>query len=313
MKIAITGATGFLGSRLIQSLSERHEIQALSRRPVTEQYTNIKYKNIKWLIGDLSSEEVCLDLLKDVDILIHLAQSNSPFNSDSDLVIDANLNLLPTLRLLSTIEKSKRKIHIVYASSGGAIYGNNPQYTKFKETDQCFPNSSYGIQKQMLENYLRIISNKDLISTTVLRIANPYGVLLPTNRKQGLIGVVLNRILNNQKIQIIGNPDNIRDYVYIDDVINAFELAINYRKSNFEIFNIACGIGHSVKEIIKLIENELPEYKIQKEYINNNYSQDLANSSVLDITKANEVLQWYPKMCLEHGIKYMCESLFAVL
>ncbi len=304
MNIGITGATGFLGSYLIDYLINKgnYNIKALSQIPVK------KTNNINWQIGDLNSQYDCENFIQDVDVLVHLAHNNnSPITSNNDIISDASLNLIPNLKLLESIKKSGRKIHIVYLSSGGAVYGNSSNKIPFKETDNCSPLSSYGIQKLLMENYLRLWASQKYITSNVLRVSNPYGVLLPSNRKQGLIGVVLNKIKNNEPVQIFGNPDNVRDYIHLEDMCSAIESTFN-NKNYFEIYNIGSGTGQSVNNILNLIENHLDQ-SIKKEYIDLK-TNTLTDWNTLDVNKAQKELSWGPEIDIENGLKNLCNEVF---
>ncbi|KKP40267.1 MAG: NAD-dependent epimerase/dehydratase, UDP-glucose 4-epimerase [Candidatus Peregrinibacteria bacterium GW2011_GWC2_33_13] len=305
MNIGITGANGFLGSYFIDYLLTEniYNIKAFARNPIKSE------KNIKWQIGNLSSQYDCELFVQDIDVIVHFAHNNnSPMISNNDIISDAGLNLLPNLTLLEAIKKSGKKIHIVYISSGGAIYGNSLNKIPFKEIDMCRPLSSYAIQKLTMENYLRLWSDLGYITATVLRVSNPYGVLLPSNRKQGLIGVVLNKLIHNETIQIFGNPNNIRDYIHLEDMSKSIKASFK-PSSEFEIYNIGSGIGHSVNEILNLIEIYSGQTH-KKEYIENKDVNNLIGWNILDISKAKKELNWQPEINLENGLQNLCNKIF---
>ncbi|OGU60061.1 MAG: hypothetical protein A2X64_07650 [Ignavibacteria bacterium GWF2_33_9] len=305
MNIGIIGATGFLGSYLLDYLCRinKYNIHGFSRNPMS---LNKKNSNINWIIGNLSSEYDCKEFIKNVDIIIHLAHTNTPLTSNNDVISDVNLNLIPMVTLLETIKKYGKKIHLVYVSSGGAIYGQSADKTPFKEFDLCLPKSSYGIQKLVAENYIRLWAEKSLLTSTILRISNPYGILLPTDRKQGLIGVVLSKLLKNDSQQIYGDSNNIRDYIHLEDMSKAFELAIEFQ-NDYEIFNIGSGKGYSVNDIFSLIE-QFTSIEIKKNYIELDNSNKLTDWVVLDTSKAEKILNWTPSISLETGLKTLCDE-----
>ena len=305
MNIGITGANGFLGSYFIDYLLTKniYSIKAFARNPVKSE------KKIKWQIGNLTSQYDCELFVQDIEVIVHFAHNNnSPMISNNDITSDACLNLIPNLTLLEAIKKSGKKIHVIYISSGGAIYGNSISQIPFKETDMCSPSSSYAIQKLTMENYLRLWSELGYITSTVLRVSNPYGVLLPSNRKQGLIGVVLNRLKHNETAQIYGNSNNIRDYIHLKDMYKAIQ-AVFKPYSEFEIFNIGSGLGYSVTEILNLIEN-YSNQTLKKEYINNKDANNLIGWNVLDISKAKNELNWQPEINLENELQNLCNKIF---
>ena len=303
MNIGITGGTGFLGSYLIKYLlkNPNYKILALTRKP--QDFYN---ENLIWQIGDLTSESDCKKLIANSDVLIHLAHNNSPLNSN-DILSDSGLNLIPNLTLLESIKKTGKKLHLIYISTGGAIYGHTNNYQQLKETDICLPNSSYAIQKLTMENYIRLWADFSFLTATILRVSNPYGVLLPSERKQGLIGVALNTLLKTDTLKVYGNPENIRDYIHLEDMSKAVEKTFKPTKE-FDIYNIGSGEGHSVNNILNYLE-EFTRRKFKKEQINDENTQKLTDWNILNISKAKTELGWNPEIEFYNGLKTMCERI----
>lgn len=301
MKIGITGATGFLGSYLVEYLKDKkYPVLSMTRKA---QKLN---EGVEYFVGDLISKADCRDFVNKVDVIIHLAHSSTPMTSDKDIASDLTLSLTPSLNLLEAIKESGKKCHLIYASSGGTVYGKGKDKIPFKETDFCSPICSYGVQKYTIENYIKIYAEQGFLTSTILRISNPYGVLLPSNRKQGLIGVVLNRLLNKEKVQIFGDPANIRDYVHLDDMSRAFELSLN--KRGFNIFNIGSGEGYSVSEVLEIIEKHT-NIVMEKEFAEMDEAKRLCDWVVLDISSAKKELNWEPRIKLEEGLGKLCEQI----
>ena len=149
------------------------------------------HPRVEWLQGDLASPRDAALLVDGVDAVVHLAWTNTPLTSNAHLPSDASANLLPTLTLLEAVRALPRRLHVVFASSGGAVYGLARDGRPFSESDLCRPESSYGIQKLAVEQYLRMGATRGWFTATALRIGNPYGVLLPPERLQGFIGTAL--------------------------------------------------------------------------------------------------------------------------
>ena len=200
------------------------------------------------------------------------------------------------------MQKMNREFHIIFPSSGGSVYYPSKSFKPKKESNRLLSETSYGIQKIAIENYLRIAVKNGLIKATVLRISNPYGVLLPTYRKQGFIGVALHKIKKNEPVQIFGDINNVRDYIHLDDVVNAFKIAVDRQGPIFDVFNIGSGKGYSVKQILEIIEQYLNRL-ISIEHVFQKGSERLPPYSVLDITKAQKRLNWQPHVSLEKGLK----------
>jgi UDP-glucose 4-epimerase len=293
MKICVIGADGLIGKSLIKCISVLPDIEvtAFDRNPAPVGIS------VRWIQGDLQNPEDCIRLVYGQDVIFHLAHTNSPLTSDRDVEQDTLINLVPTLRLLKAIETVGGIPHFIYPSSGGAIYGVSASGNRFKETDPCQPLNSYGIQKLAAEHYIRLGARRGTLTATVLRIGNAYGWLLPP---------AVTRVLTGQPIRIIGNPENVRDYIHIDDVMAAFLLVMK-RRIGFEIFNIGTGIGTTVKKIIEIIERTIFK-EVTKKVENLESANTLPNWCILDTQKARVDINWQSKIDIEEGIRRLIEQ-----
>lgn len=300
--IGLTGATGMIGSRLLTHLSEHFpesRIRCLARNLPAERI----HQNVEWMQGDLMSEADCAEFVHGLDVIGHFAQSNTPAISDrhwpSDLVgnISSSLNLLEALR-----RRDEKPCHFLFASSGGAIYGQGrPGQEFFAEEDPCVPLSPYGIQKLALEHYLHLASQQGWLTATILRFSNVYGSILPAERRQGLIGVAVARMMEGQSIQIFGSADIVRDYLHVDDAVRASALAMS-PGGRFQVYNIGAGVGHSVKDILEILER-VSGASVRTEVSDfGKNSFRLTPRVVLSIEKADSELHWQPLITLQEGI-----------
>jgi UDP-glucose 4-epimerase len=307
-RLGVVGASGFLGSYLLPKLAHvsTTPVQALTRTLPSPPLPT--HENIQWMQGDLSSSYDCAAFLERVDAIVHLAHSGSPFTSDADLPADARANLIPLVTLVQEIRHRDSPVHLVYASSGGAIYGIAHGGKPWRESDQCLPTTSYGIQKLAAEHYLRLAAERGWLTAVTLRIGNAYGVVLPAERLQGLIGVAFAHLVRDEPIRLFGNPENVRDYVHLDDIFTAVDIALR-RRERFEIFNIGSGVGHSVREVIRLIgavaSRNLEMQALPLE------GDALPAWVVLDISRARNHLGWNPDVSLEDGLCRMARAILA--
>ena len=301
MNVCITGAGGLIGQSLIERLSSFPDmvVTGFDRIPRPEGMA------IRWLQGDLQSSDDSHYAVDGQDIIYHLAHTNSPLTSDKDTAQDVYLNLVPMLNLLKSIEETRQKPLLVYPSSGGAVYGVSKSGDQFKEDDPCIPLSSYGIQKLIAEHYIRLAVYHGYLNAIVFRISNAYGWLLPPDRPQGLIGTAVTRVFTNQPIRLFGNMKNVRDYIHIDDIVRALQLALSYRKE-FEIFNIGTGVGTSVDDVVELIE-KISGRSLVQIFENTESARLLSNWCVVDPTKIQNQWGWQSEIGLEDGIKKMFE------
>jgi UDP-glucose 4-epimerase len=304
MKIGVTGAKGFIGGQLIRHLAAAGAggLRLLVRSPSLAM--DAESPEAEVMTGDLSSTTVCEGFVAGLDVIVHLAHCNSPATSERDLPGDARQNLVATLNLLQAARASGRRPHIVYFSSGGAIYAPRVERLPYREADDCAPVSSYGIQKLAAEHYLRVAAAKQSVTAAVLRVGNAYGQLLPTTRTQGLIGVAIHALLAGQPIRLFGDLDNVRDYVHVDDVCRAVQLVLHPR-APFAVYNIGTGVGHSVRQVLELIERALG---VTARYDSAGGAAEagaLPEWSVLDIGQARAELGWSPRIALAEGIARM--------
>ena len=300
MKVVITGASGMIGRSIVKELSGRKiSLTCLSRLEQSD-----GRNGVRWLTGDLSVDGVAEQILEDQDAVVHLAHDTIPLSVGADILSVLQRNIYPTLKLIGAARKRTRAIHIIYLSSGGAIYGE-PVVAKqpSRETDRCEPLTEYGIQKLIIERYLQVASMAGGVRCTVLRVSNAYGAVLNPDRMQGLIGTSVARVQQRQPLRLIGDPDNVRDYIHVTDIASAVRLALQH-PSTFDIFNIGSGIGSSVLEVLDMI-SRIGECNSPVEVKEVRCSNLLASWNVLDISKAKAELDWSPTISLEAGIQAM--------
>ncbi len=298
MSRGVLGARGFIGSYLVGYMMARksEELRLLIRN--TSGYEGPSDAEV--FSGDLLSRKDCEKFVDGLKLIHYLAHVNVPVNSDLDLPDDALLNLVPLLNLLDAIQRQGSKPHIVYFSSGGAVYSPRGNRVAYRETDPCAPRSSYGIQKLTAEEYLRLAASKGYLTATILRVGNAYGTLLSQHRMQGLIGVTVGRVMHGQPVRIFGNPDNIRDYVHLEDICSMAERA-SIPREEFSIVNVGSGQGYSVTEVLGLIEKCYGRPLIVQK--DESYGLELVDWAVLDNTKALREFGWSPSIELRRGIQ----------
>jgi UDP-glucose 4-epimerase len=304
--IGITGATGFMGDYLSRHLLDtgRYRIRALSRSPADG---GVVADGMSWLRGDLTSPRDCEEFADGLGAVIHLAHANTPLSSLRDWASDAFLNVIPTLNLIEALRRQQRPVDLVFASSGGAVYGRRTDRVPFTEADATHPGSPYGIVKLAIEHYLRLASDEGWLRVAVLRIANPYGTLLLPQRRQGLIGVAMNQALHGDPVPVYGEPGNIRDYVHLSDVADAIERALEPRRS-FDVYNVGSGRGASTDDVLRMIESTIGRQIVRQNLTGIDNADRLVPWVVLDIAKAVNELDWRPAMALEAGIERLYQQ-----
>jgi len=295
LKCTVIGANGFIGSYLCRELVRKgFSVYAFDRC-----FDNILLDDleINFYLGDLSSDNGLLEgILRDTDVLFHLAYTTIPSTSDRNISYDISSNLIAAVNLFMMCVKHNVK-KVIFPSSGGAVYGVQPENVAVKEDYTTQPISSYGVTKLAIEKYLYIFKRAYGLDYVVLRLANPYGPKY-TGFSQGVIPAFIKNILAGKPLEIWGNGEAVRDYIYIDDVIAAFLKAIHYQGEE-RIFNIGSGTGMSVNQLLELLES-----CAGKEFVIDKQPARTCDVPfiVLDISKAEKHLDWRPAVSIEEGV-----------
>jgi UDP-glucose 4-epimerase len=299
MRCVVVGGGGFIGSHLCEGLlAEGHEVTVFDRGEARNM-NSLRKKGAVLSPGDFFNPEDIQRVLKDQDIVFHLLSTTVPQTSNEDPPYDVEANVIGTLRLLDLARKAQIK-KIIFASSGGTVYGV-PQEIPIKENHPTDPTSSYGIAKLTIEKYLHLYWVLHGLDYCVLRIANAYGERQRSTATQGVIPVFLESALRNNEIVVWGDGSVMRDYIFISDISNAFLKALSY-SGEMKVFNIGCGKGHSLNDVIHVIES-VTGRPLQVKYVNGR-SFDVP-ISILDISRTKKYLNWVPAISLFEGIARM--------
>jgi UDP-glucose 4-epimerase len=257
---------------------------------------------IDWVEGDLAQPAVCDQLLRDQDVLVHLAWHGVPLGSGS-YAAGLALALIPTLSLLDAV-KRRGGLHIVFASSGGTVYADRPDARLHKEDDPCWPTSPYGIQKLAAEQYLNVLCDGSPASATILRIATAYGWLASPGTQQGFVALAIAAAMRGEPVRLIGDPKNVRDFIHRNDIAEALMLATTRppNSGSVDVINIGSGVGTAVCDVVWLIEQQLGRrVPVRQEHWET--ARRLPSHAVLNIERAAAVLNWKPKIPLRLGIE----------
>lgn len=293
MRFLIVGGNGFIGSYLTKRLVAGGQVVRVydRSRPYQPPIANVEY-----IYGDFQDPLSLQPALKGVDVVYHLVCSTVPSTSNSAPIEDIHSNLVTTVHFLQAcVDASVQKV--IFPSSGGTVYGS-PQQVPIPECHPTEPMCSYGITKLAIEKYLSLFYQLYGLDYTILRVSNPYGFGQNPLKKVGAVTIFLYRILQQVPIQIWGDGSIVRDYVHISDVTEAFYVAQNSHKIE-KLFNIGSGQGTSLNELLNTIKNVIG-FDFRVEYLESRGFDVPAN--VLDIGKAQKLLNWQPTMLLEQGI-----------
>lgn len=305
MKCLVLGGGGFIGLNLCEALlAAKHQVRVFERPRLTLDGTgavsaDAAVTNLEWYEGDFANRSDIEAAVAGCDIVFHLICTTLPSSSNDNPVYDIETNLVATIGLLEAARAAKVR-KIVFVSSGGTIYGI-PTALPIPEDHPTAPICSYGITKLAIERYLHLYHHLHGLDYCVLRVANPYGEHQRPTSMQGAVGVFLGRALRNEAIAVWGDGSVVRDYVYIGDLVSALVKSIDYSGSD-RIFNIGSGRGHSLNELIAVLESVLGH---DIERIEKRARVVDVQANVLDISKARRALQWEPQTTLHDGVRRM--------
>lgn len=298
MRYLILGGGGFIGSHLCDSLLSRGHAVRVFERPNLSKYREFeKNELVEWVDGDFTNKIDVSGAVQGCDVIYHLVSTTLPKTSNDNPVFDVTSNLVGTLNMLE-IAKQAKVSKVVFVSSGGTVYGI-PKQIPISEAHPTDPVVSYGIGKLAIEKYLHLYHVLHGMRYCILRIANPYGERQRVNTAQGAIATFLHRALHGQPIEVWGDGSVTRDYIYIADVVSALLKAGEHEGAQ-RLFNIGCGAGQSLNQILNAIE-KLLGHPIARRYLPGRAFDVPTN--VLDIARAKECLEWEPKTSLMEGLQ----------
>lgn len=301
----VLGGCGFIGSNLVEKLlAEGYRVRVFDLPTANRTNLASVEKEISFCAGDFLNQADVDGALQDVDFVFHLVGTTLPANSNGRPVFDVESNVIGTIRLLESSVRHGIK-RVVFSSSGGTVYGE-PQKIPIPEDHPTHPLCSYGITKLAIEKYLRLFHHLHGLDYTILRIANPYGRYQKLTADQGAVGVFLARICEGKTITIWGDGSVRRDYIYVEDVANAFVRALT-QESAYRVFNIGTGVGISLRDLLDKMER-ITGIKPKVEYAPARPVDVSVN--VLDATRANEFMNWQAETDCDTGLRKTCAWLF---
>tara|TARA_Y100001936_G_C16081437_1_gene678178 strand:- start:2254 stop:3189 length:936 start_codon:yes stop_codon:yes gene_type:complete len=258
--VFFVGASSFIGSAIISDLNEDEYFPILLSRNIDQCRSKINFKGDYQLIhGSLGEIEKYIHIFRDnqIDFIVHLSSNIIPSSSIREYEREYKEIIEPTVNLIDNPLLSTSKF--IYFSSGGMIYGN-PSDT-INEKLPVDPKNFYAKAKAIIEE--KLITNKSNLKYIILRPSNVYGRHEKVKHNQGFIENSVMRMLKDEPIEIWGDPDQSRDYIFIDDLSLIFQELLSKECSNI-IFNIALGKSYAVSEIIKVLEKYLSKKAVIK-------------------------------------------------
>jgi len=293
MKIMVTGGCGFIGSHIVDAyVAKGHDVVIIDNLS-TGNINNLNPR-AKFYEEDINSDLDKIFRREKFELINHHAAQINVRTSVDDPVYDARINVLGTVNLLKFASKYAIK-RFVYASSGGAVYGEPEQYP-INEGTPLNPLSPYGASKVAAEHYITTFARLYGMDYVIFRYSNVYGPRQIIKSEAGVISIFIDRIFRNESCSVYGDGKQIRDYVYVGDIVAANMLALNCAPN---IFNIGTNVETSVNDLIDIFSKILKK-DVAHQHVDPRPGEVQRN--VLDYRHAWSVIQWQPKTQLKDGI-----------
>ena len=297
MKVLVTGGAGFIGSHLVDRLiQEGHEVVVVDnlstgkRRNLNRAARFFKLDIQSWRLERVFRNER-------PNLVMHLAAQMDVRKSVEDPTFDAQVNVLGTLNVLQqSIKHGVRKV--VFSSSGGAIYGEQEIYPA-PESHVTKPLSPYGISKLCGEQYLSYYQRVNGLQIVALRYANVYGPRQDPEGEAGVVAIFIQKLLNNEQAIVNGNGRQTRDFVYVEDVVEANLAAMGQDIQG--TFNVGTGEETSINDLLRILVRHTNS--TCKEAHGPAKGGEQARS-VIDSGKLRQELSWESKTELSEGLKH---------
>jgi len=297
VRILVTGGAGFIGSTVADRfIALGHEVAVLD--DLSTGFREFVPQAARFVKADVTDAQAVDRFFAEwrPEIVTHHAAQMDVRKSVDDPVHDARTNLLGGINvLLACTRHGTRKV--LYASTGGALYGEGRKLPA-TEDHPVNPESPYGASKHSFEHYLYLWKLLHGLDYTILRYPNVYGPRQNPHGEAGVNAIFIGLMLEGKRPRIFGTGEQLRDYVFVDDIVEANVLALS--KGSGEMVNIGSGVGTSVKQIFTELKSILgfagePIYEaprageIQRIY--------------LDATRAREILGWRPRVGFREGLE----------
>ena len=291
----VTGGAGFIGSHMVDRLVDEGY-----RAVIVDDLSTGKLKNLNHE-ATFHHMNITQPALLDVfnrekpDLVFHFAAQSSVTRSVKDPILDNEVNVLGTLRLLEASRRAGVE-KVIYSSTGGALYGE-PEAVPCPDDAPVVPISPYGMSKYMAEQYLDFYARQYRLNFTTLRYGNVFGPRQDPLGEAGVVAIFISAILGGHRPRIFGDGNQARDFVYVDDVVDANIAAVfrGHRQS----LNVATGELTSVNQLYEMLK-EITGFLWDPEH-GPARTGDVYRIS-LDCSKAERELGWTPKTSLAEGL-----------
>lgn len=306
MTILLLGGFGFIGTNILkfaETLDSDYRMIVFDRFP--NHLDNIHFERVdKVYAGDFSDEYLLNKIFTEnrIDVVLHSLSASVP-SSSVDNIFDLKFNVIPTITLLNVM-KAHDVENIMFISSGGAVYGDNTvKGDGHSEDDVLYPKSAYGVSKLVIEKYLYLYSTLYGFKVLIIRLSNPYGPY-HYSQKQGVVNIALEKAMRGEKLEIWGDGNGKKDYIFITDFCKILYALIDSATYQYEVLNIGSGNLLSVNNIADTIKNKLVStFEWDYRQVNN---LDVS-SFKLDLSKLHKILGDFTFTSFDEGLNLTYE------
>jgi len=299
-KVLATGGAGFIASNIVDRLIEEgHQVVVVDDLSTGfKANVNARAKFCEMDIRDKGMQALFEE--EKFDYVIHHAAQMDVRRSTKEPEFDADVNILGSLNLILNSRKCGVK-KFIYASTGGAVYGE-AQYLPADEKHPVNPLCQYGVSKHTVEHYLYLYKSLYGLNYTILRYPNVFGPRQNPKGEAGVNAIFIGLMLEGKRPTIFGDGGQVRDYTYVEDIVEANLLA--FEKGDGEIFNIGTGVGTSVNQVFEMLAKIL-DFKEKPIYASAREGE--IQCIYLSAVKAQKELNWKPKFSFEQGSRKTVE------
>jgi UDP-glucose 4-epimerase len=302
--VLVTGGFGFIGSNLVLRLihlGAKVRVLARSWPPLSEGTEEYEVPNVRLFKGDIRDEAVVHEAAEGCDFVFHLAGKSGASASNESPLEDLDVNCRGLLLLLNALRHLAPKATLVFPSSRLVYAPKLP--LPVSEPAETQPLSIYGAHKLAAENYLHIFRNQFGLNSAVLRITNPYGPFQrPEQRSYGVINQFIHEAVRGQTITLFGEGEQLRDYIHIDDVVEAMVMVAASPAAWNGTYNVGSGTGTSLAELARLIVDVSGTGKVEHVPWPESEATVETGDFCADVSRIRATIGWTPKVVLRDGI-----------
>jgi dTDP-glucose 4,6-dehydratase len=305
-RVLVAGGAGFIGSHIVDRLIKADAEVTVLDNLYTGQIENVKQheqnRNFRFVKGDIRSFRLVKKLVKNVDAVFNLAAVVSVPRSVEKPLLANDVNVKGTLNLLKASLDSGVKRFI--QSSSASVYGD-AEALPVQEDFAPKPLSPYAVSELAAENYTKVFYHVYGLETVCLRYFNVYGPRQTYSPYSGAITIFANQLLHNQPPTILGDGEQTRDFVFVDDVVSANMFGLTKQSAVGEVFNISAGKATSINKLVQMLQKIMGKTNLNP--IHKKPRAGDIRFSYANIEKARRMLGYQPQYSLENGLRKLVE------